>query len=84
MSFENWHLHPSGRANALGTYTVFHDHGETSVNQVCQASLEHARLIAASPDLLEALEEVVAVSDRKHVAWDKARAAIAKATKGTP
>ena len=38
-----------------------------------------ARLIAASPDLLAALQEVVAISDRKHDAWDKARAAIAKA-----
>lgn len=39
----------------------------------------HARLIAAAPELLEALREVVAISDRKHDAWDKAHAAIAKA-----
>lgn len=38
-----------------------------------------ARLIAAAPDLLEALQKVVAISDRKHEAWDKAHAAIAKA-----
>jgi hypothetical protein len=38
-----------------------------------------SRLIAAAPELLEALKEVVAISDRKHDAWDKARAAIAKA-----
>lgn len=38
-----------------------------------------ADLIAAAPDLLEALEEVVAISDRKHDAWDKAKQAIAKA-----
>lgn len=38
-----------------------------------------ALLIAAAPDLLEALQEVVAISDRKHDAWDKAKAAIAKA-----
>ncbi len=37
------------------------------------------RLLAAAPDLLEALKEVVALSDRKHNAWDKARDAIAKA-----
>ena len=42
-------------------------------------SLADARLIAAAPDLLEALKEVVAISDREHKAWDKARAAIAKA-----
>lgn len=41
----------------------------------------NAKLIAAAPDLLEALEEVVAISDRKHKAWAKAYAAIAKATK---
>lgn len=39
----------------------------------------NARLIAAAPDLLDALKEVVALSDRKHNAWDKAHAAIAKA-----
>ena len=31
-------------------------------------------------ELLEALIEVVAISDRKHEIWDKAKAAIAKAT----
>ncbi len=42
----------------------------------------NARLIAAAPELLAALEEVVRISDRKHNAWDAAHAAIAKA-KGT-
>jgi hypothetical protein len=40
----------------------------------------NTRLISAAPDLLEAFIEVVAISDRKHDAWDKAHAAIAKAT----
>jgi hypothetical protein len=40
----------------------------------------NAKLIAAAPDLLEALIEVVRISDRKHDAWDKAKAAIKKAT----
>ena len=39
----------------------------------------NARLIAAAPDLLAALKGVVRLSDRKHEAWDRARAAIAKA-----
>ena len=39
----------------------------------------HQAAHVAGPDLLEALKEVVALSDRKHDAWDKARAAIAKA-----
>ena len=37
------------------------------------------RLIAAAPELLEALIEVVRISDRKHDAWDAAKDAIAKA-----
>jgi hypothetical protein len=41
---------------------------------------DDARLIAAAPELLEALKAVVAISDRKHVAWDAAHTAIAKAT----
>lgn len=39
----------------------------------------NAKLIAAAPELLEALKEVVAISDRKHDAWDKAKLAISKA-----
>lgn len=39
----------------------------------------NARLIAASPDLLAALKEVVAIADRKTDEFDRARAAIAKA-----
>lgn len=39
----------------------------------------NADLIAAAPELLEALQEVVRISDRKHDAWDKAKSAINKA-----
>lgn len=39
----------------------------------------NANLIAAAPDLLAALKAVVELSDRKHDAWDAAKAAIAKA-----
>jgi len=52
--------------------------GRTSQNNF-PPSAANARLIAAAPDLLAALKEVVALSDRKHDAWDAARAAIAKA-----
>lgn len=45
---------------------------------VCEAN---ARLISAAPDLLESLKAVLAISDRGHEAWRKARAAIAKAEK---
>ncbi len=48
-----------------------------------QSSLPEARanakLMSAAPDLLEALQEVIAISDRDHVAWFKAKAAIEKA-----
>lgn len=44
----------------------------------------NARLIAAAPDLLEALKGVVAVADRKTDEFDRARAAIANATGGQP
>jgi len=40
---------------------------------------DNARLIAAAPEMLEALKAVVAVADRKTVEFDAARAAIAKA-----
>jgi hypothetical protein len=40
----------------------------------------NARLIAAAPELLEALLGVLRVADRKTVEFDAARAAIAKAT----
>ena len=39
-----------------------------------------ARLIAAAPDLLEALKAVVAIADRKTDEFDRARAAIQKAS----
>lgn len=41
---------------------------------------QYAKLIIAATDLLEALQEVVKISDRNHIAWDKAKAAIKKAT----
>lgn len=37
---------------------------------------------SSARELLEALKEVVAISDRKHNAWDRAKQAIAKAEKG--
>jgi hypothetical protein len=53
--------------------------------EVCQGvddGESDAKLIAAAPDLLEALREVVRISDRKHPAWDKAKSAINKAVAG--
>lgn len=39
----------------------------------------YAQLAAAAPDLYAALKAVIAISDRKHDAWDAAKAALAKA-----
>lgn len=47
-------------------------------------SLANARLIAAAPELLEALLGVVAVADRATAEFDAARAAILKATGEQP
>ena len=68
---------------------VYSDHPDISGNIVCLAPGEafeshknwkaNARLIAAAPDLLEALRAAVAIADRKTVEFDKARTAIAKA-----
>lgn len=46
------------------------DYGDVDAN---------AALVAAAPDLLEALKGVLRVADRKTVEFDAARAAIAKA-----
>lgn len=57
----------------LGDYLAYvgnrtHDFGKAN-----------ARLIAAAPELLEALRAVISVADRKTVEFDLARAALAKA-----
>lgn len=61
-------------------------HETIFIASTLQRSLPEARanamLMAAAPDLLEALQEVIAISDRDHVAWFKAKAAIAKAVGG--
>jgi hypothetical protein len=53
-----------------------------------QSSLPEARanakLMAAAPDLLEALRDVIAISDRDHIAWTKAKSAIEKANLNNP
>jgi hypothetical protein len=68
---------PWRRGTGNDCHMVFDSQGRI-VAERCGYNDGH--LIAAAPDLLEALEEVVAISDRRHNAWDKAHAAIAKAT----
>ena len=47
-----------------------------------EESEANARLIASAPEMYEALKEIVRISDRKHDAWDRAKAALAKAEGG--
>lgn len=63
------------------TASVRHGDGFYSEITICDniSSKGNASLIAAAPDLLEALEAVVSVADRATVEFDLARAAIAKA-----
>lgn len=50
-------------------------------NLICESVSEsNAKLIAAAPELLEVLIEVVRISDRNHIAWNRAKEVIKKAT----
>jgi hypothetical protein len=52
--------------------------GYTVADMCCDDQAAHAKLFAAAPDLLEALQAVIAISDRDHEAWHRAKTAIAK------
>jgi hypothetical protein len=67
VTIKRLHWSIGGGPNSIGVAIAF---GDTEAN---------AHLIAAAPDLLESLKEIVALTDRTHDIWDKARAAIAKA-----
>lgn len=79
-----WHSSSNDRANGLVIYAkdgwavadarVFH------ARHTLDEARANVRLIAAAPELLEALQAVVRVADRATVEFDMARAAIAKAT----
>ena len=58
---------------------MFDDQTESNEIARCCSGFADARLIAAAPDLLEALKAVVRVADRKTDEFDAARAAIARA-----
>lgn len=57
-----------------------HRRGRYSFDEVQAETLANARLIAAAPELLAALQAVVRVADRATIEFDAARRAIAKAT----
>jgi hypothetical protein len=62
--------------NGKGFETLFIAHTTQNTSPETRAN---ARLMAAAPDLLEALQEIIAITDRDHAAWSKAKAAIKKA-----
>lgn len=62
-----------------GTESSRHASDGHEVRVYSRQGAADAALIAAAPELLEALREVLQISDRKHEAWDRAHAAIAKA-----
>ncbi len=57
-----WHLHPSGRANALELFTVFCGHGETQFNQVCQAEKGDAELIVRAVNAHDELIDLITMA----------------------
>jgi hypothetical protein len=80
------------RNHTPGPWVVFSDRGKTIAimpagrpGDVCAFSTPptkaDAQLMIAAPDLLETLQGVVRVADRKTVEFDAARAAIKKALK---
>jgi hypothetical protein len=63
--------------NGKGHETLFI---ASTPQSVLPESRANARLMSAAPDLLESLQEIIAITDRDHIAWAKAKAAIEKAT----
>ena len=73
-SFEIWSGVISGKEGAFIICS------RNPIEHRAAASRANARLIAAAPDLLEALQGVLRVADRRTVEFDAAHAAIKKAT----
>lgn len=69
---------PNGRAIAHAIQRDEHPAMGQGISQ--DVALANARLIAAAPDMLEALRGVIRVADRATVEFDAARAAVANAT----
>lgn len=79
-----WYCPPDSVGGVSRT-TVWSGNGDIQIAECKSKGLAlacnraNARLIAAAPELLEALQGVVRVADRVTVEFDAARAAIAKA-----
>lgn len=78
--FSEFHAGSVAKVSVDNSCSIAHGGNDSPVLDEARAN---ARLIAAAPDLLKALKDVVAISDRKHNAWDAAKAAIRKAEGAT-
>ena len=76
-----WIMFPGGGTRFLEIKRDFDTLALVVADEDDQECAPNAHLIAAAPELLEALEELVAAPDKKRPAevWEAARAAIAKA-----
>jgi hypothetical protein len=78
--------------NGLSAWVVVADCGAPDPSEQMFGGMDHeanARLIAAAPELLEALDGLMTLESRGRIMpigkeWDAARAAIAKATGSNP
>ena len=87
---ESFNIH---QADGAGYTPYMSDVGTTELGEDMEIQEANARLIAAAPQMLEALDELVDLKDRRHMlaieryqqarerAWEKCRAAI-RAAKG--
>ena len=81
-----WLYRPTVNDNGFYIETVDKSHQKTFIGDIgggLQSRSEiksNAKLIAAAPELLETLIEVLRISDRNHIAWINAKRAIKKAT----
>jgi hypothetical protein len=73
--------HTQGPWRNQNDVIIFGKDSNDAVAKICigVSSRQNARLIAAAPELLECLKELISLTDRKHDFWDKAKAVIAKA-----
>jgi hypothetical protein len=75
--FKQWRIYSAGKSIAALTQPE-------GIGRAAEVDYANARLIAAAPDLLAALQELVLCPNkfRPDSVWEAARLAIAKATNG--
>jgi hypothetical protein len=83
LSPKPWSVHPHTHVNGERSWEIQHGKdGEVVCNLDAIEQIEDARLIAAAPDLLEALVELEDLANSLGIPTEGARAAIAKAKGG--